>query len=68
MRRIKSLHLLLVLTLFLTFNLISCGGGGGGGGGTSVLLSENFSSFDEDDVFTSSSWTALDGVLFLRGI
>lgn len=31
MRQKKSLFYLLILTLFLTFNLISCGGGGGGG-------------------------------------
>jgi len=31
MRQKKSLFSLLILTLFLTVNLISCGGGGGGG-------------------------------------
>ncbi|HPD56367.1 MAG TPA: hypothetical protein P5294_09745 [Smithellaceae bacterium] len=32
MRQKKSLFSLLILTMFLTFNLISCSGGGGGGG------------------------------------
>ncbi len=45
MRSKKSLFYLLILTLFLTFNLISCGGGGGGTAATSPLFSENFSSF-----------------------
>ncbi len=64
MRSKKSLFYLLILTLFLTFNLISCGGGGGGTAATSPLFSENFSSFDDGDSFPpfpSSLWTALAG-------
>jgi len=43
MRQKKSLFYLLILTLFLTFNLISCGGGGGGGG--SVTPAQNLRVF-----------------------
>ena len=41
MRSKKSLFYLLILTMFITFNLISCGGGGGGGGSVRAVSFES---------------------------
>lgn len=50
----KKIILSLFILVLLAVSFIGCGGGGGGT--SAPLLSENFSSFNVGDNFTSSSW------------